>query len=376
MGRACIGGCAMSLFEIYKAKRLGLISSESLFNASLGKMLGYEILTDKAPYVKRVSANGADIGTKCVDKLVGGTVAWNQRVPKPNKASETIYDVVFTNNADGSIKAEGTASGEARFYLFGYSSTSRSVGKGKLLLLGCPSGGSSNTYRIEVKGSSWAYDTGNGTIFENTQDTVKSFCVYVKNGTSVDKLFKPQIFNLTQMFGSAIADYVYSLEQGTAGAGVAWVRDLFKGNEYFSYNEGKLMSVNTSARITKDANNNIVGNYALDETLTLRGIPKLDASNNLYYDGDVYESDGKVTRYYGIRAYQSGDATDGSTMVTDGVNTVYKLVTPTIETADPFTNPQKISKNGTEEYVDYSVLQGLRDVSVPVGHNTEYQVIV
>ena len=40
--------------------------------------------------------------------------------------------------------------------------------------------------------------------------------------------------------------------------------------------------------------------YPLDSTLTLRGIPKLDANNNLYYDGDTYESDGTVTRKYGI----------------------------------------------------------------------------
>ena len=36
--------------------------------------------------------------------------------------------------------------------------------------------------------------------------------------------------------------------------------------------------------------------YELDSGLTLRGIPKLDASNNLYYDGDTYASDGGVTR--------------------------------------------------------------------------------
>lgn len=40
--------------------------------------------------------------------------------------------------------------------------------------------------------------------------------------------------------------------------------------------------------------------YPLDDDIELRGIPKLDANNNLYYDGDVYESDGKVTRRYGI----------------------------------------------------------------------------
>lgn len=40
--------------------------------------------------------------------------------------------------------------------------------------------------------------------------------------------------------------------------------------------------------------------YALDDSLTLRGVPKLDASNNLYYDGDTYEPDGTVTRRYGV----------------------------------------------------------------------------
>jgi len=40
--------------------------------------------------------------------------------------------------------------------------------------------------------------------------------------------------------------------------------------------------------------------YPLDSSLTLRGIPKLDSDNNLYYDGDVYASDGTVTRRYGI----------------------------------------------------------------------------
>ena len=40
--------------------------------------------------------------------------------------------------------------------------------------------------------------------------------------------------------------------------------------------------------------------YPLDTTIELRGIPKLDSDNHLYFDGDEYSSDGKVTRKYGI----------------------------------------------------------------------------
>ena len=105
--------------------------------------------------------------------------------------------------------------------------------------------------------------------------------------------------------------------------------------------------------------------YPLDSDLELRGIPKLDASNNLYYDGDTYEDDGTVTRKYGIRAYQSGDESDTS-VITDKTNTVYPLQTPTTETADPYQNPQIVDDFGTEEYVDE------RTVAIPVGHDTEY----
>lgn len=115
--------------------------------------------------------------------------------------------------------------------------------------------------------------------------------------------------------------------------------------------------------------------YPLDSDLTLRGIPKLDASNNLYYDGDVYEPSGSVTRGFGIRAYQSGDESLADA-ITDGTNTVYKLSTPTTETADPFTAIQTVDPYGTEQYIDYGVSQGTRDIAVPVGHQTRYALPV
>lgn len=40
--------------------------------------------------------------------------------------------------------------------------------------------------------------------------------------------------------------------------------------------------------------------YPLDSSVVLRGVPKLDSNNNLYYDGDVYPSDGQGKRRYGL----------------------------------------------------------------------------
>ena len=105
--------------------------------------------------------------------------------------------------------------------------------------------------------------------------------------------------------------------------------------------------------------------YALDSDLELRGLWKLDSSNKPYCDGDIYESDGTVTRKYEYRAYASGDESLADA-ITDGTHTVVKLTTPTTESADAYTNPQIVDDWGTEEYVDS------RTVPIPVGHDTKY----
>ena len=102
--------------------------------------------------------------------------------------------------------------------------------------------------------------------------------------------------------------------------------------------------------------------YTLDPSVTLRGKFVLDG-DKLKAVGDVWKSDGTITRKYGTRAYQSGDESD-ATVVTDMTTTVYPLTTPTTESATPYDNPQWCDANGTEEYVSTSI--------VPIGHNTEY----
>ena len=60
------------------------------------------------------------------------------------------------------------------------------------------------------------------------------------NGFEVGDIYKIKnvcIFDLTQMFGVKLADYLYSLEQQTAGAGVAVFRQLFY-KDYYDYNVG------------------------------------------------------------------------------------------------------------------------------------------
>ena len=387
--------------------------------------------TDTTPYLFK--AVGDVYGDRLEDKIVGGTVAWNQLMPNSSRN--------YTNTDKTDTKSylhfmvQGTSSPHTT-----YVSKEFHTGTGEYSALFKPS---SSTTGMQIKHNGKSIDLA---MYYNTQFPLTANYVYMVTadfksvdvttigGVVVQNL---QFFDLTQMFGSTIADYIYSLEQATAGAGVAWFKKLFP-KDYYAYNAGELLSVGgLSAHVMRDADNSVIGNYPLDSSLTLRGIPKLDASNNLYYDGDEYTSDGKVKRKYGVVDLGTLDWTYNSTyaiftvnvntytsfptpgannmgvcskylvhgsvvaselanyddtificphnwssskwlLVRDtsytdaaafksamsGVMLVYKLATPTTQTAQAYTNPQIVSKYGTLEYVTNSI--------VPVGHKTTY----
>ena len=357
--------------------------------------------TDTTPYLFK--AVGDVYGDRLEDKIVGGTVAWNQIcVPLNKKAS----DVTMVSNGDGSLTLNGTSPSNALAWL-GFTSTPRSIIGHKYLV---NKGTDSSDISFTNDGAGINTGLTKRAVVGSATES-KLFYIAVPPSTTLDNLvIKPQIFDLTQMFGSTIADYIYSLEQSQAGAGVAWFKKLFP-KDYYAYNAGELLSVeglqshdtvgfnqwdeewvngtygnhgelvstpeyicsknktkvlpSTRYYIKAPVNMEIVGydadgkyinritsslregtfttasnmhyitfgsntvdqlttynhdicinlsnpsrngeyepyekhSYPLDSSLTLRGIPKLDASNNLYYDGDEYTSDGKVKRKYGI----------------------------------------------------------------------------
>jgi len=464
---------------------------------------------DKVPYTYRPSGGELDIGDReIVERIVGGTIVWNQFKTIPtNNISKTENGVTFTDNRDGTFTVSTDASGATNDVPLTHS-YSPIIAKHKYLWKSTPHGGSSQTYYsyvIHVGDLEAKNDIGEGCIVSAINTSTANYVVaVVKKGTILTNpiIFVPQFFDLTQMFGSTIADWLYSLEQTTAGAGVAWFKKLFP-KDYYAYNAGELMSVQTSAHnmvgfnaydsatgkaqlaggmeyqitgaytaltfegetITLDANGKFtpattgeltvtggnstttcvhlvwdgerdgeyqpyeIHSYLLDDSLVLRGIPKLDASNSLYYDGDIYESDGTVQRKYGMvdlgtltwdtnstyffttvsnkaNGYNNllcpiystsslpdvknlsdksilGENNGAAVFIKDlaysdtatfkaamsGVYLVYELATPTTEEAEPYHNPQIVDDWGTEEYVD----AGSRDVAIPVGHETFYQ---
>lgn len=445
---------------------------------AVGQLLSNTFEEDKAPYNFRTSGGTLEIGDREYDTLIGGTVAFNQLV-NATISSTTVNGVTYTKNGDGTYTLTGTPTVTSCFLNLDYDNhTNNYLQVNHVYYL--PKCNNHENIGLGLFGATIDYYsvTGSKIIKVSGLATGRSWVrVQISNLLNTDigtVIFKPQLIDLTQMFGSTIADYIYSLEQATAGSGVAYFKSLFP-KDYYDYNAGQLMSVKAlshkmvgfnqwdeewelgsidasgepvpsavsirSKNFTQvipntdyffknyatkdhvicyyDSNKNFISRwvtnalkhtfstpsnchfikirvddtttytsgicinlhwdgerdgeyeayeehiYPLDSDLELRGIPKLDSNNKLYYDGDTYESDGTVTRRYGFRAYQSGDESLADA-ITDGTNTVYKLTTPTTETADTFENPQLVSNLGTEEYTDS------RTIQIPVGHITKY----
>ena len=385
----------------------------------------------QVPYIFQTAGGSVDIGDReYLNAVVGGSLPINQLV-NPSTLVESVSDKYVTatgNRSTGEVTVNGTATG-------GDASCQITSGMGTqikdhIYYLYQPSGTSASTFFVRSSSETfWNFKH----IGKGDATGAINLRVLVKNGQTVNLTFKPMLIDLTLLLGSKIADYIYTLEQATTGAGVAWCKAHFPkivNAGYIPYNAGTMEHVagvsshdtigfnqfdkanastiiggyfehddtaiksgsgrvavyipclpNTEYCASRDAvstnerfciawakelpdigtpiynpvqapSSQTVGNkmeittttgtdaayivvwaywggltealdslciniswdgsrdgeyesyikrtYPLDSSVVLRGVPKLDASNNLYYDGDVYAYDGTVTRRYGI----------------------------------------------------------------------------
>lgn len=227
------------------------------------------------------------------------------------------------------------------------------------------------------------------------------------------------LIDLTLMFGSSIADYIYTLEQAETGAGVQWLKDYgFIDDNYRAYNPGELIST----RIEGIRYGNTT--HAFGSPVTLRGLYRLSATTHkLYCTGDELPPDG--TRTTNWSSYDLGTRTwnatstyfwcdisskkngltnlicskyltssggedktikgfsttsriaiyDSSYSLSDvaafktAMSGVYVLVereTPTTSTSETYPNPVDIESGDIESFID------TRSIPLPVGNNSHY----
>lgn len=120
-------------------------------------------------------------------------------------ATKTVNGVTYTNNGDGIVTLSGTATGQSSYVLI------QDIGMAghRYLVFGCPVGGSYNTYRLTAsiyKNGSWVdgfSDDGNGNISKVLEEGESiGISIDVKNKPDANLVFKPQLFDLTEMYGA------------------------------------------------------------------------------------------------------------------------------------------------------------------------------
>lgn len=256
-------------------------------------------VNDKIPYLFRKSAGGNGV----VEKIIGGTIVTNQMIENGD-FSDGLNGWTILNEGASTITAsnnEATITGNTTYndgvvielqttpgHIYYVTASIKSTGNVRFY-------DGQNIFTDNITSSS-DYKRHEHIISVGT--LTSQFFILSKQSINTVNIKNVMCIDITRVFGNG-AQYIYGLEQSTAGAGVAYFRQMFP-NDYYAYDSGSLQSVNVASKKVYDSNNILVATYTFDSDLTLRGIPKLDANNNLYYDGDVYESDGIVTRKYGI----------------------------------------------------------------------------
>lgn len=180
------------------------------------------------------------------ESLVGGTVNWNQLCNPANitfNGAETKNGVTITHDGNGGFSFSGTATADTNFPAIALSV----ITGHKYFTAGLKNNGSLSTFYSGISGN--ASDLGNGGIWNGSATGNAYARINIKNGVDMTNIaWKPIVIDLTAMFGSTIADYVYSLEQATAGSGIAWLKSYgFLTKPYYEYDAGTLKSVNPTS---------------------------------------------------------------------------------------------------------------------------------
>ena len=405
-----------------------IIDYSTVVSGSSEQLLSKSYKMDKdTPYTFRLSCGGIGVGDRMSDKLIGGSLDWNQYVENGNFADDTkwssfvLSSKTIANNVCTMVPGAGSSN---RIY-----ATIPTIPAGHVVLVKVDFMCSSEqkiSFRFGVANGTAIRSGVNSRLVTATEITTGVWETYygifvhtndekyvnfgslstVNAGDNYEwNIRNFQVFDLTQMFGTEIANYVYSLDgTGTVGE---WFEKLFPMT-YYSFTRGKLMGVNVKSHKMigfniwdgvweaggisldtgknanaqhvrtinyipvfpnteyyfnnggtsigwslryYDINKNYIGpksvtyipgkfttpnncyymrfirvestysggtcislfdaatngryeDYEMHEypigNVELHGIPKLDENNNLYFDGDTYESNGKVTRKYGV----------------------------------------------------------------------------
>lgn len=215
---------------------------------------------DKVPYLFRKSGGSLSVGDWEEDKLVGGSVSFNQLIqngdfPTGTESSWTttgitisfnngICNVTMSTNGSSNNIRQNVFSGREEHVIFATQTITSAKALGSRFFIGenytptvsVPA--NTRTVVSAIGKTKSSYSNSQLYFYFNSSSTLsQGDTLTIENAFAID---------LTQMFGPEVAEYFYNLETNTAGAGVSAFKSLFQ-NDYYAYNTGEIVSVKTSA---------------------------------------------------------------------------------------------------------------------------------
>jgi len=223
--------------------------------------------TDTAPYIYRPSVANGD---RVSEDIVGASVGWNQLVQNGDfsigtsnwSARNTSYSTISASNKK--LTHTIIAGQNRNSYDFGFQQDNLiKNATHKHLVTFTVTTTLATSVRVEVGGSS---KFTSAVLDANKKYTFSFICepstysqgILLYPHSAVDRVTTTAftltweniwITDLTLDFGATIADHIYSLEQATAGSGIAWLKSYgFFTKSYYPYNAGELLSVEVEGK--------------------------------------------------------------------------------------------------------------------------------
>lgn len=196
----------------------------------LNKGQTYDILPEDGEAASRTAPSGAKYVS--VDKIGGKSVVWNQlldytKVPK----TTTDNGITYTNNMDGTFTAEGTA-GKLSFL----ASPINVIAKHHYLSMSIESGSTAMSYITGDVMQQTVYDRGDGALSIAIATGTAYYVIqrYNAGDVAAGEIAKPQVYDLTQMFGAGNEPTIEQFKKMFA-------------QKIYPYNSGEIISSTTAA---------------------------------------------------------------------------------------------------------------------------------
>ena len=195
------------------------------------------------------------------DKLSGGTIVWNQYIKNGNFATTNDWTAgayFSVNNNIGTINASGNYNRIQQTFdiISGHKYIVLVETKINMSISYCPMNCYFGTWSSITKHNPTINEWSRSSkVF--TASSTSAICYFgdtssFYNTGEIINLRNVQVFDLTQMFGSTIADYINTLENTEEGSGVNWLKTNTHGlflKDYYAYSTNALQSVNISKHI-------------------------------------------------------------------------------------------------------------------------------